>query len=88
MIEGAAQTFAADSATGSLPTAVDDLVPTYIKTTPACRLAVLPTRSTAAVRLPLAPVAARHTVTSRPTRVRSKSSSAGPAVTLPALLQF
>ncbi len=36
MIEGAAQTFAADSATGSLPTAVADLVPTYIKTTPAC----------------------------------------------------
>ncbi len=36
MIEGAAQTFAADSATGSLPTAVTDLIPTYIKTTPAC----------------------------------------------------
>jgi prepilin-type N-terminal cleavage/methylation domain-containing protein len=36
MIEGACQTFAADSATGSLPVAVAHLVPTYIKTTPAC----------------------------------------------------
>ena len=42
MIEGAAQTFAADSATGSLPTAVSDLVPTYIKTTPACPAGGMP----------------------------------------------
>ena len=55
-IEGAAQTFAADSATGSLPTAVADLVPTYIKTTPACPAGgrcLLDQR--AAVRLPPAP---------------------------------
>jgi len=36
MIEGAAQTFAADDPVSAMPTAVADLVPTYIKTTPAC----------------------------------------------------
>ena len=36
MIEGACQTFAADSPTGALPGNVDALVPTYIKATPKC----------------------------------------------------
>jgi prepilin-type N-terminal cleavage/methylation domain-containing protein len=36
MIEGACQMYAADSATSSLPAAVADLAPTYIKTVPSC----------------------------------------------------
>ena len=36
MIEGAAQTYAADDPTGAMPAAVSNLVPTYIKDTPGC----------------------------------------------------
>jgi prepilin-type N-terminal cleavage/methylation domain-containing protein len=36
MIEGACQTYAADDPNGALPANVAALVPTYIKTVPAC----------------------------------------------------